>query len=549
MRSIFLIIGLIIAISHASAKSTPKLDSLLTELDKVIDNEKEYVGRKQLFLDKLKDQMSPSLSEDEKYHIYYSLAREYETFMCDSAILYATKALDKATTLGNKSWLYDSKIQLARSKAKAGLFSNVLELLDTIDAKELNKQQQIDFYKTYTDVYIFMIEYQDGYDVLKLKQEKEVYQDHLLKILEPNTYDYAISYGFYYIEKGNMEKANVILSSYYLNVKQGTKEMAGITSILSHMYDQKGEHEKRKECLAISAISDIKASVKENISLRVLAILLFNDGDVIRANKYIKKSLDDANFYNARLRNIQTSKILPIIDKVYQMDKEAQQKKQQNLLVAISILSVILLITILFIVLQMMRLKKAKKYIEEVNSRLNELNVVLQEANKQQRQTNIKLGEANLIKERFISNFLEICTEYIEKLDAFKRLVNRKIKSGQVNDLLGITSKTENTIELKELYANFDKAFLNIYPSFVEEFNSLLREEERYRINNDQSLNQELRIFALIKLDIKDTNKIATFLHYTPRTVYNYRSKVKSKALDYNEDLEDKLRHICSNPA
>lgn len=547
MRSILLLIILTTMSVLVSANSTLKLDSLLTELDKVLDNEKEYITQKQVYLNRLKDQLAnPKLSKSEQYLVFYALAQEYEPFMCDSAIYYAKKSLVQAVELNNEGWLYDSKIQLARCEAKAGLFLNVLDLLGSIDVGKLTRLQQIDYYKSYTDVYIFMIEYQDGYDVAELEEKKNIYRKELLRLLEPDTYEYAIRYGFYYIEIGNFDKAEEVLTSYYSIVKPGTKEMAGIYSILSHLYGQKGDEQKRKECSAVSAISDIKASVKENLSLRVLAIQLFNEGDIARANRYIKKSLDDANFYNGRLRNIQNSKILPIIDKVYQLEREAQQKKQQNLFVAISVLSVILLVTIVLIVIQMGRLNKAKKYIEEVNSRLNELNTVLQEANKHQKQTNLNLAESNHIKEKFISNFLEICTEYIEKLDAFKRLVNRKIKSGQVNDLLALTSKTENSTELKELYANFDKAFLNIYPTFVEEFNSLLRKEEQYSANG-QSLNQELRIFALIKLDIKDTNKIATFLHYTPRTVYNYRSRVKSKALNDSEDLEDKIKYICTN--
>ena len=100
---------------------------------------------------------------------------------------------------------------------------------------------------------------------------------------------------------------------------------------------------------------------------------------------------------------------------------------------------------------------------------------------------------------------------------------------------------------MKELYANFDHAFLNIYPTFVEEFNTLLRIEERYPVMFDKSLNQELRVFALIKLGIKDINKIAVFLHYTPRTVYNYRSKIKSKALNTDEDFEEKVKLLCSD--
>ena len=197
---------------------------------------------------------------------------------------------------------------------------------------------------------------------------------------------------------------------------------------------------------------------------------------------------------------------------------------------------------------QMKKLARAKQHIEEINARLNELNTVLQDVNKQLKQSNLSLAESNHIKELFISSFLEICTQYIEKLDAFKGTVNRKVKAGQVADILKLTSKTENSaLELKELYANFDHAFLNIYPTFVEEFNTLLRIEERYPVMSDKSLNQELRVFALIKLGIKDINKIAVFLHYTPRTVYNYRSKIKSKALNTDEDFEEKVKLLCSD--
>lgn len=195
----------------------------------------------------------------------------------------------------------------------------------------------------------------------------------------------------------------------------------------------------------------------------------------------------------------------------------------------------------------MQKLAKAQKKILEINVRLNDLNTELKKANKQQCLTNKSLTEANHLKERFISNFLEICTEYIGKLEKFKQSVHLKLKVGQTNDILRMTSSTaDSTKELRELYDNFDKAFLNIYPDFVEELNKLLRPEEQYAINEDNSLNQELRIFALIRLGINDSNKMAVFLHYSLRTIYNYRSKVKSKALNQKEDFEEKVRQLCS---
>ncbi len=529
--------------------ANPTLDSLLIELDNAIKAEKEYTVQKENLLEKLKEQLrSSNLSREDKYFSYQNLAKDYEAFVCDSAIHYSVKAFTIAKEINNANWIAGSQIQLARSEAKAGLFYKAIDILNTIKRENLNRYQLADYYRAYSDAYIYWIEYQDGHEISELVEKRTLYQDSLLQILDTNTFEYAINYGTRYIEMRDFGNAEKMLFAYLSKVQRDTREYALINSIIAYLYELKGDKEKQKEFLAISAISDIRASVKENVSLRTLAVLLFADGNIKRANGYIKKSLDDANFYNARLRNVQTSKLLPIIDKAYQLDRENQENKLRTLLIIVSVLSFILLVAIFFIAKQMKKLSKAKQQIEQINSRLNELNEALKDVNTQQKQTNISLIEANHIKEQFISSFLEICTEYIEKLDALKITVSRKIKSGQTADLLKLTSQTENsTQELKELYSNFDKAFLNIYPAFVSELNNLLRIEEQYLINKDQSLNQELRIFALIKLGIKDTNKIATFLHYTTRTVYNYRSKVKSKALDQDEDFEEKVKLICSD--
>lgn len=525
-----------------------KLDSLFIELDQAITQEKKYTSLKESYLDKLKSQLQNQTSKDGIYYACLNLASEYETYLCDSSIAYSRRALETAIEVNNAGWIADSRIQLARSEAKAGIFTKALTFLDLVSKEGLTKNQLVNYYKTYADIYIYMVEYQGSYDVEELVAKKNRYLDILIGILDKKSYDYAVKQGLRYIENGKYADAEGLLLGYFPKVKPSTKESAGIASVLSFLYAQKGDREKEKKYLAISAISDVKAAVKENISLRTVAVLLFENGDIERANFYIKKSLDDANFYNARLRNIQTSKILPIIDRAYQLDREHQQNKLRQLLVMVSVLFVMLLIFISFIIIQMKKLAKAKQHIEEVNSRLSELNLLLQENNKQQKQTNVSLAEANHIKERFISNFLDICTQYIDKLETFKITVNRKIKSGQTADLLKLTSKTvDSNQELRELYQNFDQAFLKIYPTFIQQFNLLLRPDERYAVDPDRNLNQELRVFALIKLGIKDTNKIATFLHYTPRTVYNYRSKVKSKALESDEYFEERVKQVCSD--
>lgn len=537
-----------VVVNNIAANNT--LDSLLLELDRTIANEQIYNEQKENYINNIRFKLTAaSLTHEDQYLLYQQLAKEYETYRCDTAIIYSRERLQLAEKTENRNWINESKFQLASVLAKACMFEKAMDILESINKEELNSQQLMTYYKTCLSTYVYLTEfYQYGFETAELTHKREVYRDSLLMVLAPDSPDYAIHYGTKYIESGETDRAEQLLLSYYPNLWPDTRDFALFSSIIAYLYEHKGDVTKRKEYLAMSAIADIKAANKENISLRFLATLIYGEGDVKRANVYIKKSMDDANFYNGRLRNFQTSRIFPIINEAYQHERAVQEKKLTFLLIVASLLLLVLIAMFYFVMRQMRKLSRAKQEIMRINDQLNQLNSELQMVNETQKETNRSLTEANYIKEQLISSFLEICTEYIDKFEKFKIFVNRKIKTGQANDLLRITGNTDNAAqELKELYANFDKAFLAIYPDFVHEFNKLLRTEERYAERDDQTLNQELRIFALVRLGITDRNKIATFLHYTLRTVYNYRHKVKSKAINQEDDFEEQVRQICSS--
>lgn len=530
--------------TFASAIQT---DSLLKEIDYTIKNQELIVRQKEMFIDKIKSQLQvPNLSVDSKYLYYKQLTDEYEAYQSDSLKHYSEKRLETALASSNQEWIIESKINWALVQGKTGLFQSAIDSLNRIDKKLLNNQQLIHYYNAYSDTYFYWAEFFAGTDVNHLIEKRQAVQDSLLQLVPINSYNYIVHFGTRYIENLEFEKAEKLFLSFLSTLSPDSRDYAIFTSWLAFLYEQSGEVEKQKKYLAISALADLKLAIMENTSLRILALLLFNEGEVHRADIYIKKSLDDANFYNASLRNLQTSRILPIIDKAYQEDRAKQQKRLSTLLIIISILSFILIVAILFLFRQMQKLSKAKSSILDINNQLSLLNENLKSANQQQSLTNRSLAEANNIKEQFISSFLEISTTYIGKLEKLKQTVYMKVKAGQVNDVLRITDSTQDSArELKELYENFDQAFLNIYPNFVNELNMLLREEERYKVMPEGNLNHELRVFALIRLGITDTHKMATFLNYSLRTIYNYRSKVKSKALFQSENFEEKVKQLC----
>lgn len=519
-------------------------DSILLELDKTIEQSNIYESKTRRSISNLLELLNHSSSLEKKYVYNNALANAYIVFKSDSAKIFALNTLNLAKQLNDEPRINESKILFASIDAKAGMFPLAVDMLNGIDIKKLTKNQLIHYYKTYSEILIYWMEYMEGQDVTELSVKRNVIRDALIEILPKNSVEYAINLGTKDIEYKKYNEAEEILLRNFKYAKKGTRDYSVYTAILAYLYETKKEKEKQKYYLALSAISDLKCSIKENLSLRSLAMKLYEEGDLNRANFYIKKSLQDANFYNARLRSIQISKILPIIDQAYMIKKQKQEEKLRFLLIVLSIVSIILLLAIYYIFKQMKKISKARLELAEINKKLNVLNDELKAANEKERRMNLNLYEANITKEQYIHSFLEICTEYIQRLESFKSIVNRKIKTGQTAEILKFTSSDKgDTKELKELYKNFDKAFLNVYPHFEKEVNKLLKPDERYILKEDKTMNQELRIYALIRLGITDNNQIATFLHYTLRTVYNYRSRVKLKAY-HPENFENEILEI-----
>ena len=518
-------------------------NSVIRDLDKALINSHKYENSKQFLIQSKKESLSKANSKEIEYNINVEIANDYYVYQSDSARLYANKALVLAKELKDAKRIIDSKIVQARIAAKSGAFPVVSDLLDDLAREKLSDDQHKNYLRVYSEYLIYLLEYMQSEGTALSEAKHLEIRDSLISILPKNSPEYAINIGAKYIEQSEFLKAKEVLYQNFKQVKKDTREYSMYTAIFAYLYERMGDFPKQKYYLTLSAISDIKSAVKENHALRSLATILYEEGDYSRANIYIKKSLEDANFYNSRLRNIQSSKVLSIVDKAYEIEKQKKDRQLRYLIITLSLLSVVLALSFYFIYRQVLKVSHSKKQLDISNSKLLELNEDLLQANKTEKQINEKLQEANLVKEQYIRSFLEICTEYIQKLDSFKQIVQRKLKTGQTAEALKFVSdhKGENK-ENKDLYRNFDHAFLNVYPFFEQELNKLLKEDEQYVLKKDM-LNQELRIYALIRLGVTDNSQIAAFLHYTLRTVYNYRSRVKQKAIQ-PELFEDQICKI-----
>jgi tetratricopeptide (TPR) repeat protein len=313
--------------------------------------------------------------------------------------------------------------------------------------------------------------------------------------------------------------------------------LAIAASTLGYIYQQQGRIEDAKLMLIRASMADNRSSTKETLAILNLAELLYKDGDVVRAYAYVKHAMDDANFYGARHRKIQVAAIFPIIEGNKLDTVDRQRKLLFAYALVITALSVITVVFAVIIYKQFKKIQEADKNIKEANASLQESNKLLQEVNNH-------LMEANKIKEEYIGFYFNINSEYLVKIEAFKQAIENKLMAKKYDDIRFVVNNINLKKEREDLYFSFDKIFLKLFPDFVTTFNSFFKEEDRIVLKEGQLLNTELRIFALIRMGIHDTEKIAKILDYSINTIYNYKARVKSKSLMPNEEFERRIMQI-----
>lgn len=531
----------------SSASAINKLDSLLNVLDKTIEGHEAYTLKRETRISELKERthrvqpFSP-----EMYSLNMELYQEYKVFVCDSAIEYLNRNIKIAAQLHDVYRTNESKLLLSFLLSSSGMYKEAADIVNSVDRKGLDNSLLEDYYSCYDHIYGELGYYtQDKMSAGHYWNISSAYKDSIYTLLDPQSEECLIMRETAFRDKDNYTEAQKINDRRLAIARFGTPKYAIATFHRSLIFQRNGDKENQKYYLALSAISDIQSATKDHASLWMLAQELYEEGDVERSYRYIRFSWSETKFYNARLRSWQSAGIMSLIDKTYQAMMEKKNAQLQQYLWLITALVVLLVVALGYIYRQMKKLSVARSGLEAANIQLQHLNEELQQMNLCLQSTNLELSESNQIKEEYIARFVKLCSTYIDKLDAYRRMVNKKASAGQVADLLKITrSQDALDKELEELYANFDSAFLHLFPDFVKKFNALLQDSEQIVLKKDEQLNTELRIFALIRLGIDDSSQIAEFLRYSVNTIYNYRAKVKNKARISRDDFDNMVLKI-----
>lgn len=517
-----------------------ELSTLYYTLDSLIEHQSEIIAQKKNRIQTITDGMnSLSLTPEQLFSLNNRLYDEYLAFNFDSALCYIKKNVDVQQSLGNPDLAAGSLIRMAHILAVSGLFDKADRMLDQIDISQLSTECKVEYFNQRGELNLYrseMAEYTPYFQ--EYTDSSQYYRQLILEIAPKDSYDYIFNQATYISEKGDNDGAIKMLEAYMKNLKQGERRYSIVTSTLAYFYSKKDEAQLQERYFLLSAISDMKGAILENNSLRRLSIILLDRGDFKKAYEYLLCASNDARQYGSRLRSMQAARISPLITQAYDMERALTQHRTNLLLIILSVITLLLIGTVVYI------LSLIKKR-HQANIKISKMNAELSLHNEEIERMNNQMKESNRIKDEYIGRFLELSSNLILKNEERSKVLNRLARDRKLELLYGELKSQKPLNESVHLFhQNFDTAFLNIYPTFISEVNQLLTEDNQFEVHEEAGkLTTELRILALIRLNITDNQKIADILRSSITTIYTYRSKLKSRAKS-KATFEDDVRRI-----
>ncbi|MEH6405818.1 MAG: DUF6377 domain-containing protein [Leeuwenhoekiella sp.] len=524
---------LLIFISINFSAHAQKNDSILSILDHELLLQNSYLNKKYNRIHTIQQTLERKrLSTDREalYNSYINLFEEYKSFKYDSAYYYVEQAKNTALKINDTSLLANAKVKEGFVLISAGLFKEAIDTLNSVEYRSLSKKDAYDYYFTRARSYFDIANYnQDQRFLLDYtKKGNNLLRDAMVQA-SPSSSKYWAAKGLLLLKQQDWQGAEKAYIYWLTNFDLPPDQYGVATSSLSYVYTQLGNRKKSIEYLAKAAISDIRNAIKENIALRNLANELYQVGELERANTYVHLAMNDATFYNARHRKVEISSILPIIESAQLYNVEQKNDTLEKTVFLLAILAIIVLAFIGIIFKQLKEKNAARKAVNEYNLRLEEVN--------------LSLLEADAIKQDYITYFLKATSDLINKIGTIQKSTIHKIKTKNPEEVLNVLKGYSVKSERSELFYQFDMVFIKLFPSYTKSYNKLFPKEERRILKKGELLNTELRIFALYRLGIQDSQQVADFLDISVATVYTYKTRVKSKSL-CKDSFEEKIMKI-----
>lgn len=508
------------------------LDSIYAVLDAEVRKSDTYIYNKEKRIADLEDAVKRSRSNVESYDMNMFLYEELSSYDNARAKDALHKCLAFAEKLGSRERQAEVYSRLAYQNSMAGYYTEALNWLGRINEHELPSDALPYYYFVYAHVYGELGTYSDDATLAQdYYHQSDLYVGRFFAVADLESSFYRQRMASFLINNNRLEEADSLCRRWEQTINADVHDYAIMAYYRSEIC--RARHDVHGQCwwLALSAISDCRNAVMNQASLWSLAQQVSGDGNMKRSLLYVEYSWMFATKFGGHTRSWQVSPIITAIDENYRNELNRTNLNLTVLLTMASVLAVLFLVSLLFAYKRNHQLYAARNQLRSTNAELENLNR--------------QLCDSNRVKDEYIGRFLSLCSKYIDKMDAYRMKVYRRVKAGQLKELQSMTSSDELcNEEAKELFANFDAVFLRLYPNFVEDFNALLRPEYHQSLGANNELTTDMRMAALIRLGINDSANIAEFLRLSPNTVYNYRARLKSRCVGDRNTFEDRIRAI-----
>lgn len=539
IRNFLYFLALVSVLSGCCSEKDRQIRDTLKELDDVISRQEEIESAKDSYIELIKGRYSEAMSPDEKYTILDELYNEYYNYNIDSAIFYARTKLDIAFDAAEQDLVDDAILDIADRYVMSGMYLAAHDIISEISADRLDVLLVPRYYHIWHSLYTGL---EDGCDDPVQKTEyrklKQQYREQLFSLLGKDDISRLYVMADIYVDEGRADKLLDTLNAKF-NEDIPIHDKAVLSYIYANISDSYGHDDDATLYFAKSAIFDLMTPVHEYKSLYELASKLYDAGDIKRAYRYISRSINDAITANA-LINIQSiNRSLPIISRSYHTQMLHNRRQLSVLSGILGIMAVLLIGAVIVTLKEQRKARQAEKRTSEINEELKAINRKMEEYI-------LLLKESNNIKEIYIGRYIDLCSEYIGRMERYRSMLNRTARTEGFEAVRNALKSSEFIDkELNEFYEQFDATFLQLFPDFIKDLNSLLQPDKRIELKTrDGIMTTELRIFALIRLGITDSVKIAEFLRRSVSTVYNYRVKMRNAALNSREDFEKQIMGI-----
>ena len=522
---------------------------LYQTLDSLIERHEEIVAAKESQIMSLYNGLQGvTLTPEQEYDKNLRLYDEYLAFRFDSAFYYINRNIQSSLARTDVERRAASTIRLAHILSVSGIFNNARLLLDSIQPDLLSTETRMLYYNQRAELNLYrseMAQYTPYF--MNYIDSAQYYRQMLLQIAPKESFEYIVSRASYVCEQGDVEGAIHLFEQYLPTLRSGDRRYSIVASTLAFFYWKSGQPQQQEHYLLLSAISDLRGAILENNALRELASILMERGVYERAYRYLSRASNDAQQYGSRLRSMQVARLTPVITKAYDTEREHALQRTNRLLTILASITLLLVGLILFNFWLLYKRRIANRKINQMNTVLISQNEDMQALNTQLSTLNSQMKEANRIKDEYIGRFLELCSALIHRGEERHKFFNRLARDRKLEELYAeLKSGSAINEGVKMFHQNFDTAFLNIYPDFISDVNRLMTPDSQFEIEEGSTkLTTELRVLALIRLGIVDNQKIADILRSSITTIYTYRSKLKSRALQ-KDTFEDDVKRIAT---